>query len=58
MSEVAERASEMWDNAYEQGERYYRQGTDVVRNMESTTIGALLIAGDRPPVGGPVGMLV
>ena len=43
--EVANSASEMWDDATEQGERYYRQGSDAVRNIDSTTVGVLLVAG-------------
>ena len=38
-------ASEMWADAYEQGERYYRQGAQAVGNLDGATIGGLIAAG-------------
>ena len=38
MSNVADRASDMWDGAYNQGARYYR-------DLGGSTIGAVLVAG-------------
>ena len=35
----------MWDDAAEYGERYYRQGSQAVRNTDNTTVSGLLIAG-------------
>jgi hypothetical protein len=43
--DVAERASELWDEAYEQGERYYRQGRRVIEQTDSTTMMGWLVAG-------------
>lgn len=41
----AEGASELWDSAYEQGERYYRRGAQAVGNLEGTTLTGLIVAG-------------
>jgi hypothetical protein len=43
--DVAEGASELWDEAYEQGERYYRQGRRVIEQTDSTTMMGWLVAG-------------
>lgn len=39
------RASEMWDSVYDQGERYYRQGSQAIGNLDGTTVTGLLVAG-------------
>ena len=38
-------ASELWDDAYEQGQRYYRQGSQLVGNADATQITGWLAAG-------------
>jgi len=38
VSNVADRASEVWDDAYDQGARYYR-------DIGGSTIGAVIVAG-------------
>ncbi len=43
--DVAEGASELWDEAYEQGERYYRQGRQAIERADSTTMMGWLVAG-------------
>ena len=43
--DVAEGASELWDEAYEQGERYYRQGRRAIEQTDSTTLMGWLVAG-------------
>ena len=43
--DVAEGASELWDEAYEQGERYYRQGRRAIEQTDSTTMMGWLVAG-------------
>ena len=40
----ADQASDIWDSAYQQGERYYRRGAQAVSNTDATTLG-LMIAG-------------
>ena len=45
MRDVAEGASELWDAAYEQGERYYRQGRRAIEQTDSTTLMGWLVAG-------------
>ena len=45
MRDVAEGASELWDEAYEQGERYYRQGRRAIEQTDSTTMMGWLVAG-------------
>ena len=45
MSNVADRASELWDDAYDQGERLYRQGSRVVSNMDGGTVALMLLVG-------------
>ena len=35
----------MWDDAYEQGGRYYRQGSQALGNLDSTTLTGLFVAG-------------
>ena len=43
--DVADGASELWDEAYEQGERYYRQGRRAIEQTDSTTLMGWLVAG-------------
>jgi hypothetical protein len=38
MSDIADRASDMWDDAYDRGARYYR-------NADGGTVGAVIAAG-------------
>ena len=45
MRNVADSASEMWDDAYEQGERYYRQGSQALGNVDGTTLTGWMVAG-------------
>ena len=45
MSGVADRASEMWDDVYDQGERYYREGSRAVSNIEGTALAFALVVG-------------
>ncbi len=45
MSDVADRASEMWDEAYDQGQRYYREGSRMVGNVGGSTLAIALVAG-------------
>jgi len=45
MSGVAERASEMWDEVYDQGERYYREGSRAVSNIDGSALAFALIVG-------------
>ena len=45
MHGVAEGASELWDEAYEQGQRYYRQGSRAVGDVDSATLTGWLVAG-------------
>lgn len=45
MSDVADRASEMWDDAYDQGARYYREGSRAVANIDGSAIAFALVAG-------------
>ncbi len=45
MSGITETASELWDNAYDQGERYYRQGRQAIGNLDGVTLGGLIAAG-------------
>jgi hypothetical protein len=42
---AADSASDMWDDAYEQGQRYYRQGTQAVGEVDTATLSGWLIAG-------------
>jgi hypothetical protein len=42
---VADRASDMWDDASDQGARYYRQGSRAIGNIDGTTAGGLFTAG-------------
>jgi len=41
----AETASELWDDVYDQGERYYRQSRQAIGNLDGVTLGGLLAAG-------------
>jgi len=45
MRDVAEGASEMWDEAYEQGRRYYRQGSQAIERVDSVILSGWIIAG-------------
>jgi hypothetical protein len=45
VSDVADRASEMWDDVYEQGGRYYREGSRVVANVDGSALAFALVAG-------------
>jgi hypothetical protein len=45
MRNAADSASEMWDDAYEQGERYYRQGSQALGNVDGTTLTGWMVAG-------------
>ncbi|AWN42631.1 hypothetical protein [Methylobacterium durans] len=42
---VADQASDMWDSASDQGQRYYRQGSQAFGNMDGATLGGLFAAG-------------
>ena len=42
---VADRASDMWDDATDQGARYYRQGSRAIGNVDGTMAGGLFAAG-------------
>ncbi len=43
--DAADTASELWDDAYEQGQRYYRQGSQVLGNADPAQITGWLTAG-------------
>jgi hypothetical protein len=45
MRDVAEGASELWHDAYEQGRRYYRQGSQAIGHADSVTISGWVVAG-------------
>jgi hypothetical protein len=45
MRGAADTASEMWDDAYEQGERYYRQGSQALSNVDGPTVTGWMVAG-------------
>jgi hypothetical protein len=45
VSSVAESASDLWDDVYDQGEEYYRQGRQVMGRLDGVTIGGLVAAG-------------
>jgi len=45
MRNKADRASEMWDDMSDRGQRYYRQGSRAVGDLDSTTLSGFLIAG-------------
>jgi hypothetical protein len=45
VSGVAERASEMWDDVYDRGERYYREGSRRVSNVDASALAFALIVG-------------
>ncbi|GLS66119.1 hypothetical protein GCM10007888_45010 [Methylobacterium oxalidis] len=45
MRGVADQASDMWDSASDQGQRYYRQGSQALGNMDGATLGGLFAAG-------------
>jgi hypothetical protein len=45
MRGAADKASELWDEAYEQGEQYYRQGSRAIANLglDGPMLGALFV---------------
>ena len=45
MRDAAEGASELWDEAYEGGRRYYRQGSQALAHVDNVTMSGWLIAG-------------
>ena len=45
MRNTADRASEMLDDVSDRGQRYYRQGSRAVGDLDSTTLSGFLIAG-------------
>jgi len=45
MSGGTETASELWDDVYDQGEQYYRQGRQAIGNLDGVTLGGLIAAG-------------
>ena len=45
MRNTADRASEMLGDVSDRGQRYYRQGSQAVGNLDSTTLSGLFIAG-------------
>ena len=45
MSGVAGRASDLWDDAYDQGQRYYRQGSRAIGALDSAAFAGLIAAG-------------
>jgi hypothetical protein len=42
---AADTASELWDDAYEQGQRYYRQGGQLIGNADAAQVTGWLAAG-------------
>jgi hypothetical protein len=42
MSNMAGRASDMWDDVYGQGERYYREGTRALGDNEGVVVALIL----------------
>lgn len=45
VSGVAEQASELWEDVYEHGEEYYRQGRRAIGRLDAVTVGGLAAAG-------------
>jgi hypothetical protein len=45
MRDAAEGASELWNETYEQGRRYYRQGSRAIGHVDSATVMGWLVAG-------------
>ncbi len=45
VSSVAETASDLWDDVYHEGERYYREGRQAIGRLDAVTIGGLAAAG-------------
>jgi hypothetical protein len=43
--DVAENASELWDDAYDQGQQLYRQGSRAIGNVDMTGVLIGLAAG-------------
>ena len=41
---VADRASEIWDEAYDEGRRYYREGSRAVGDLDGSTVATALVA--------------
>ena len=44
-SGTTETASELWDDVYNQGEQYYREGRRALGHLDSVTLGGLIAAG-------------
>ncbi len=42
---MTETASDLWDDVYDQGEEYYREGRRAVGRLDGVTIGGLAAAG-------------
>ena len=42
---AADSASELFDDAYEQGQRYYRQGSQAVAEVDTTVLTGWIVAG-------------
>jgi hypothetical protein len=45
LRDTTDRAAELWDEAYEQGERFYRQGSQALAHVDSNTVAGWLLAG-------------
>ncbi len=45
MDHLTDSASEMWDTAYDQGQRYYRRGSQAIGQLDGTTLTGLFVAG-------------
>ena len=41
---VADRASDLWDDTYDQGRRYYREGSRAVGHLDGGTVATALAA--------------
>lgn len=41
---VADRASDLWDDTYDQGRRYYREGSRAVGDLDGGTVATALVA--------------
>lgn len=55
LRDASDRASDAWDSASEYGSRYYRQGSQVVGNVDTGTMTGFLVAG---AIGFGLGWLV
>ncbi len=45
VNRFTETSSELWDDVYDQGERYYRQGRRAIGDLDGVTLGGLIAAG-------------